>query len=79
VVCATAIGTSDKPMLITVAASQLTLPGALIGDLGTRRQVAAASTQSAERLRLLNVVGNQTFADLDAQPSEGRSDTAQAS
>jgi transcriptional regulator with XRE-family HTH domain len=33
-------------------------------------------TDSAERLRLLDVVGNQTFADLGAQSSRGSSDTA---
>jgi transcriptional regulator with XRE-family HTH domain len=37
---------------------------------------ATPGTESAERLRLLNVVGNQTFANLAAQPSQGRSDTA---
>lgn len=35
-------------------------------------------TQSAERLRLLDVVGNQTFAELGAPASRGRSDTTQA-
>jgi hypothetical protein len=35
-------------------------------------------TQSAERLRLLNVIGNQTFADLATQPSRSRSDTTHA-
>jgi len=39
---------------------------------------ATPGTESAERLRLLTVIGNQTFTDLPAQPSRDRSDTAQA-
>ncbi len=45
VVCAIAISTSDMPSDITPAATQFTLPGALIGDSGMYRHVAHAATQ----------------------------------
>ena len=38
-----AISTQLKPAVIRAAASQLTLPGTLIGDSGTYRQVATAA------------------------------------